>query len=436
MKYDCIICVVPFGQEKTPSAGPSVISSVLKRFNFKTKLIDYNINLYNSKEYKTIWNVSNWDEMLNISAYLDTINNEKFNKLLDEWVEYLINQNSKYIAISIFSSLSFPTAFLLIEKLKKYNQKIIIGGSSTEQFLEILQTKNLKTKKIINDIDHVIIGYGEDAIIKILNGTTERTIETYDIDFSKTPIPDYSDLDLEKYEDGSLPLCTSVGCNYNCSFCNRAEKYSYSKKPLELIEKELDQIKYVYKKNRVDLIDNIINFNNSHLLNLCNLFQKYDIEWWCEWRIRKNIPSEIYKKMKESGCYFVAVGIESGSEKVRKHMRKFFTKEMIIDNLKNFSLNNINIKIQLIVGYPNETNEDFQLTVDLIYELIENNIKIHSLGVHPFKITTSELKNLDNPYLDKRIERSEKLFSIMEEFELSKDSATTLAHKYLKKNSY
>ena len=62
----------------------------------------------------------------------------------------------------------------------------------------------------------------------------------------------------------------------------------------------------------------------------------------------------------------MTIGIESGSEKVRHHMRKKFSNEDIDWFLSNLISREIHVKILLFVGYPTETVEDFEETKKLL----------------------------------------------------------------------
>ena len=90
--------------------------------------------------------------------------------------------------------------------------------------------------------------------------------------------------------------------------------------------------------------------------------------------------------MTASGCERVFIGVESGSEKIRNDMNKGFSDEDLWYTLEQLNRVGLSASILLIVGYPTETEKDFQLTKDMIrkfYKLgyIQNKTVEHiSLG--------------------------------------------------------
>ena len=76
-------------------------------------------------------------------------------------------------------------------------------------------------------------------------------------------------------------------------------------------------------------------------------------------------PSD-FDNLANSGCVSLTIGIESGSEAVRHHMRKKFSNEDIDWFLSNLLSRKIHVKILLFVGYPTETIQDFEETKDLL----------------------------------------------------------------------
>jgi radical SAM superfamily enzyme YgiQ (UPF0313 family) len=78
------------------------------------------------------------------------------------------------------------------------------------------------------------------------------------------------------------------------------------------------------------------------------------------------MPFEDFVLMKKGGCHSVSIGIESGSQKVRDDIRKGFTEEDMHHTFESLLENGIGLKLMFIVGYPTETDEDFQQSLDLV----------------------------------------------------------------------
>ena len=95
-----------------------------------------------------------------------------------------------------------------------------------------------------------------------------------------------------------------------------------------------------------------------------------NISWACPNGVRLDaLDKELLLLMKSSGLYSVSVGIESGSDRVLKHMRKNLTKSKIkekIDLIKSAGLDVIGF---FIMGYPTETRKDILETINFAKKL-------------------------------------------------------------------
>ena len=81
-------------------------------------------------------------------------------------------------------------------------------------------------------------------------------------------------------------------------------------------------------------------------------------------RSERQMPPKDFEAMAESGAGTLLVGVESGSAKVREHMKKGYTNDDLDYSLKQIFKNNIKVRFLMIIGYPTETEEDFQQTLD------------------------------------------------------------------------
>ena len=91
--------------------------------------------------------------------------------------------------------------------------------------------------------------------------------------------------------------------------------------------------------------------------------------------------NEDYHLMAEAGCKHVIVGIESGSEAVRYHMKKKFTNEDIDTMIQSLYSVGITQEWNLMVGYLTETRKDFEQTMELVKRY--KDIKFPNMIVNP-----------------------------------------------------
>jgi radical SAM superfamily enzyme YgiQ (UPF0313 family) len=70
--------------------------------------------------------------------------------------------------------------------------------------------------------------------------------------------------------------------------------------------------------------------------------------------------------MKRSDCKEIWIGVESGSERLRKEMQKGFTDEDLYNAIEQSAAHGISSRLLMFVGYPTESIDDFEKTLDLI----------------------------------------------------------------------
>lgn len=69
--------------------------------------------------------------------------------------------------------------------------------------------------------------------------------------------------------------------------------------------------------------------------------------------------------MAKAGCQNMMIGVETGSDEVRAHMQKKFTNAELDFVIGQFSENNLNCFFSMISGYPTETKQNFDDTLDM-----------------------------------------------------------------------
>lgn len=399
--YDFILCNVPKSDVYSPIIGLPILKSVLNENSYSSKILDFNIELYQC--YKEIFNVDEWVD-LDILFKQPILDNTLYTNLLDEWTDVIIQHNPKYVGFSAFSGHNFYPikAFTKLIREKNPDIKIVIGGPMTIWIYERMFNENL--------IDYSVIGYGEEAILKILNNESFVGINDGEscrrIDLNKSPFPDFSDLDLSKYMSGDkLYTYSSRGCTQHCSFCDVNDIWNgfNTRDPIRVVE-EMIIGSQKYGVTKFEFCDSLINGNLSNMRGICNELIYYNFKWDGMFRIRNMMDTD-YMLLKHAGCTLLKIGIESGDLEVRNHMGKYFSNDDIFKTLDN--LKNVNLQCDLffVTGYPTETEKAFLESKELIkqfydrgYENIISNIRIQPLEIH-----RSPLKSLkDSAAQDKR----------------------------------
>lgn len=235
-----------------------------------------------------------------------------------------------------------------------------------------------------------IRGEYEKGAVKVVQGV-EGTIE-FDLltgeEMNAAPYPYFDETLTECYWDISpkgqvfphLQAWTSRGCPYKCIFCvwpatmtgndpegtNARTVRHYSPDYMEGYLREMIE-RYPFRSIYFD--DDTFNLGNSHVLRMCEVMRRIGLPWSAMCRA-DTIKRETWAVMKESGCFGVKIGIESGSQYVvDKIVNKHLDLEecrAVIHELKRVGMT---VHGTFTYGLPGETIENMQETKRFIQSL-------------------------------------------------------------------
>ncbi|URZ17237.1 B12-binding domain-containing radical SAM protein [Clostridium felsineum] len=311
---------------------------------------------------------------------LNTLNGfiNEFFKKMEVYIGQLIDENKpSIVGLSVFTGTLAPSLFTFrLIKNKWPNIRTIMGGGIFSDHLRI-DSPNFKAFMKQSDcIDNIIVGEGEVLFLKLLKGEfpkDQKVISLKDInnnvyDIKHAELPDFSDLNLDDYIQ--LSAYTSRSCPFQCNFCSETVQWGrYRKKDAKFVVSELMQLHNKYKTQIFLMGDSLL---NPIVSDLASEMSKQDISIYWDGYLRadKEVCSiENTLNWRRGGYYRARLGIESGSQRVLNLMGKRITTEQIKKAISSLAYAGIKTTTYWVVGYPGETEEDFQMTLDLIKEL-------------------------------------------------------------------
>jgi len=300
---------------------------------------------------------------------------------------YLYMRNSAdIIAIGCFSDM-LPHVLTTAKRIKQlFPEKIIIlGGIGPTAVAEDILDG-------FDGIDFIIKGCGISTLPQLI-----RKIETKPLVFggisrlveeegkTNPKIPAYRRIkDVLSFH--TFLLKTSVGCPYQCTFCYAlpavGKKVIY--RNLDEVIEEIKLIKEITKGRKVSLniIDEAFVMDRSRVMAFCGLLRqrRLKVPWVCYGRVN-SMDEALLRVMRTAGCVGVYYGIESGSNRVLKKIKKGFTIEEAI-RIALLSKKIIpDITASFMYRFPFETTDDFKATISAMRYLKANNIvtQLHPL---------------------------------------------------------
>ncbi len=247
---------------------------------------------------------------------------------------------------------------------------VVVRGEGEETFLEYVEC--LKR------------GEEPDGVLglsfKRLNGELVHNEARPHLDMDTLPPVPYELVDLAAYEKRGLlwAMYTSRGCPHNCAFCAiaRIQQRRWRGQSAERIVNDIERIA---KRGvtQINICEDNFFVSHKRTREMAELIvqRKLDVEWTASMRISdiNKMPEEDLALLHRSGLRHVHIGAESGSDRILAMINKKITAQDILD--ANVKLKRVGIVPEYIfmMGFPTETEEERQLTVELTQAIKRDN---------------------------------------------------------------
>jgi radical SAM superfamily enzyme YgiQ (UPF0313 family) len=184
-------------------------------------------------------------------------------------------------------------------------------------------------------------------------------------------------------------IYTSLGCPFNCTYCNIRSMYDGQpgirfRSPKRVIE-EIDFLVQNYKVKNIKILDEIFVLRENHVMEFCDLIiqRGYKLNIWAYARI-DTVNEKLLKKMKQAGINWLAYGIESGSKKVRDGVNKGrFGQDKIKKAIEMTKAAGIYIIGNFIFGLPDDDLETMQETLNMAKEFNFEYVNFYTTMAYP-----------------------------------------------------
>lgn len=306
------------------------------------------------------------------------------------------------IGISVTYHSQVLQMFVVAELLKNHFPGIHIcaGGAFLTRLVANMPRKKLKT--LFQYLDSIIMYEGETALHKLILHL--KTIKEpsaapvpppaipnliyydrpkYDIlfpqgepfveDLNQLPPPDFDGYPLDHYFSPQvvLPYAPTRGCYWNkCAFCHygatKEGTAQYRERGIKNVVDDMDFLAHKYKLNHFALsIDVMSPVMALHLAAEISRRQRPYL-WNSEIKIEKVFTPENCLKLKQGGCVSVALGLESGNQRILDLIEKGFSPETASTVIQNFANAGISVQVMSFLDFPTETTAEALETIEFI----------------------------------------------------------------------
>ena len=415
LKYKKIALVASaqLGLARAP-AGLAFLAGVCEHLDIDYNIWDLNLELY-KRQGQSVWDNCNEYTYNDLDLLPEDLKNQA-TSLLKEIVLEIKQSGSDCLAMTVFSyvQMQWTEWFLKLCSEQIPDVTVILGGPGVSSIYQLRHTDLVFGAWALEQklTDYYVLGEGDQVFPEFLKGQTDmlglncvgktQTWQPQIEDMDAQIRPSYKKINLDFYQSPNnkkiITLNGSRGCVRRCTFCDvgaQWKKFKY--RSGQSLAQEI-------KKHHNDtgvrdfwFSDSLINGSMkqfNELLETLKQYQLTDLHFSGQFIVRpsQSHPERMYKLMAETGFTHIAVGIESGSERVRDHMGKKFSNQDIDYHLAMCERYGITNYFLTIVGYPTETEQDFEDTLNM-YRRYQRYVINHTiLGIN-LKYTMTILPN-------------------------------------------
>lgn len=306
---------------------------------------------------------------------------------IENFCNTLLDDRPNVVGFSVLFKSQFLMAVLMARIVKALDAsvKVVFGGpyvgdeDAIQQLLEF------------GFADFVVLKEGEQSLVALLdalegdgdfsgvpgiaynvNNQVKKNPSAPPLNLTDLPFLDFSDLDLDSYFTPSpvIPILTSRGCFWRrCTFCNHWSLFGNSYK-VPSVERIVDEIEH-HVNNGIsyfDIVDEMVAPSRFRKIGEEIIRRGLKINYFALAMPTKNFDKETLGIMSKSGCSYILWGFESGSQRILDLIQKGTVVEDVQLVLEEANEVGIRNHLFTMVGFPTETTDDLQKTLDFLYE--------------------------------------------------------------------
>lgn len=396
------LCHLPPWNVEAPPINIGYLSSVLKNEGYEVESFDFNARISESQRdiFERLEGKAKFEKEEIKYDFKDEIRQK-----LEEWSSKILKGSPQIVGFTVYEE-SLGLCLLMADKLKNshVSPTILFGGPAFPYYPEF-DERDIRSKSgDMKSIDYIVLGEGEKTTVDLIHRIEEnKEIEScagivYKDDdklkrtgkrgaiksLDELPFPDYSDLDFDNYNDNKVAILGSRGCPNRCNFCQDTQTWDmYRSRSAEDIYQEM-KLRYRQGFRNFRFYDLHFNASIKQLKKWIDLVEEDkffdDIGIWGQFCCHKNLDQEVFERLERIGLESIVFGVESGSNKILDSINKQVTTETIEKNLRDVNSTGIKTGINILIGFPGETDQTINQTIKFLKENEDNIDEITSLN--------------------------------------------------------
>lgn len=312
-------------------------------------------------------------------------------KIVDSIVEEIVvPEETSVVGITVPTTAYAMRAYEIADKYREMGKYVVLGGMHP----------SVLTEEALSHADTVIQGEAETAWPEFLrdfeNGNPQKTYkQPRPNTLDQLPFPKHSLINPKNYIIPNMVQATR-GCHRSCTYCSISSfsERTHRCRPVSSVVEEISLLldskaksskKYLHSlDNFVFIVDDNLFGNMNYAKELMEALVPLKIKWGSQVPIEYFANKEIMELAVESGCSFIAAGLESTSlEALNEAKRKGIDTEKLKTIFKNLATHKITPLIHFIFGFDNDTLNIFDDTCNYALELAIPLVAFHILTPYP-----------------------------------------------------
>ncbi|MFN8373278.1 MAG: radical SAM protein [Anaerolineae bacterium] len=293
-------------------------------------------------------------------------------------------------------------AFRMIKAAKEQGCMVLVGGADMTDHADLY---------LQSGADYVLLGEGDESLVELMqylnrqgteniekenirsiayleNGAVVKTLPRPVLkDLDALPFPAWDLVDREKYKQiwlehhgyFSMNLVTTRGCPFHCNWCAKpiwGQRYNM-RSPQNVVA-EILWLKREFNPDHIWFMDDIMGINDRWIEDFADELKKHNLRIPFKSLNRADLllRGNTIPALASAGAQIIWIGAESGSQKILDAMDKGTQIEQIYEAARKLHQHGIKVAFFLQFGYPGETREDIEKTLQMVRDLMPDDIGI------------------------------------------------------------
>jgi len=295
---------------------------------------------------------------------------------------------------TVFITITSPQIRIAIDYVKQYckGKKTVIGGCGVDSLSEV--DKSYFTMIVKGEAENCV----NDIMNKLSNSSGKYLL------YNSTS---FSDIELVSFPARSLingyeyringrnttTMITSRGCPYSCIYCISGNSKKLRIASADRVCEEIDEI-YNLDYEGLMIFDDIFTLNKQRLKIIGSHIKRKNMVYRCFSHVRF-VDEELCEILSNTNCKEVGIGIESGSNKILKTIKKGFTRDQSIKAVTLLKSYGVRVKTFFMIGLPGEDDVSIVDTKFWVEEVKPDDIDFSIYSPYPETEIWNNKKNYD-----------------------------------------